>query len=188
MWLNDFNGGQGEIRTHGTPKRTLDFESSAFDHSATCPVRQQFNLKTTIAVLVDIVGAHQVDDLAPIKQVRYSNKEIIKIIMALLPLHRHRSLIRRTCKFWLLAAPGIQPEPDARASQHRNAAADAIEIPLNGRRCLVLITIFETGESPFHRSAAPDITNSMRPRFLLAKETGRTGCLRRWPGHRLSAM
>src|SRR3546814_7784105 len=31
-------GGQGEIRTHGTPKRTLDFESSAFDHSATCPV------------------------------------------------------------------------------------------------------------------------------------------------------
>src|SRR5471032_137084 len=28
-------GGKGEIRTHGTPKRTLDFESSAFDHSAT---------------------------------------------------------------------------------------------------------------------------------------------------------
>src|SRR5690606_2379479 len=32
------SGGQGEIRTHGTPKRTLDFESSAFDHSATCPI------------------------------------------------------------------------------------------------------------------------------------------------------
>jgi hypothetical protein len=30
-------GGKGEIRTHGTPKRTLDFESSAFDHSATFP-------------------------------------------------------------------------------------------------------------------------------------------------------
>lgn len=30
-------GGKGEIRTHGTPKGTLDFESSAFDHSATFP-------------------------------------------------------------------------------------------------------------------------------------------------------
>src|SRR3546814_8207309 len=35
-------GGQGEIRTHGTPKRTLDFESSAFDHSATCPFLPRF--------------------------------------------------------------------------------------------------------------------------------------------------
>jgi hypothetical protein len=31
------SGGKGEIRTHGTPKGTLDFESSAFDHSATFP-------------------------------------------------------------------------------------------------------------------------------------------------------
>ena len=31
-------GGKGRIRTDGTPKRTLDFESSAFDHSATFPV------------------------------------------------------------------------------------------------------------------------------------------------------
>jgi hypothetical protein len=30
-------GGKGEIRTHGTPKRTPDFESGAFDHSATFP-------------------------------------------------------------------------------------------------------------------------------------------------------
>ena len=30
-------GGKGRIRTDGTPKRTLDFESSAFDHSATFP-------------------------------------------------------------------------------------------------------------------------------------------------------
>jgi hypothetical protein len=30
-------GGEGRIRTDGTPKRTLDFESSAFDHSATSP-------------------------------------------------------------------------------------------------------------------------------------------------------
>src|SRR5471032_717545 len=35
-WFFEF-GGKGEIRTHGTPKRTLDFESSAFDHSATFP-------------------------------------------------------------------------------------------------------------------------------------------------------
>ena len=31
-------GGKGEIRTHGTPKRTPDFESGAFDHSATFPL------------------------------------------------------------------------------------------------------------------------------------------------------
>jgi hypothetical protein len=30
-------GGKGEIRTHGTPKRTPDFESGAFGHSATFP-------------------------------------------------------------------------------------------------------------------------------------------------------
>src|SRR3569833_258886 len=30
-------GGKGEIRTHGTPKGTPDFESGAFDHSATFP-------------------------------------------------------------------------------------------------------------------------------------------------------
>lgn len=35
-FLNN-SGGKGEIRTHGTPKGTLDFESSAFDHSATFP-------------------------------------------------------------------------------------------------------------------------------------------------------
>ena len=33
-----FCGGKGEIRTHGTPKRTPDFESGAFDHSATFPL------------------------------------------------------------------------------------------------------------------------------------------------------
>lgn len=31
------SGGKGEIRTHGTPKGTPDFESGAFDHSATFP-------------------------------------------------------------------------------------------------------------------------------------------------------
>lgn len=39
-WRKPFNfGGKGRIRTDGTPKRTLDFESSAFDHSATFPFR-----------------------------------------------------------------------------------------------------------------------------------------------------
>ncbi len=31
------HGGEGEIRTHGNLAATLDFESSAFDHSATSP-------------------------------------------------------------------------------------------------------------------------------------------------------
>src|SRR5690606_8143688 len=31
------SGGQGEIRTHDTLARIPDFESGAFDHSATCP-------------------------------------------------------------------------------------------------------------------------------------------------------
>ena len=30
-------GGEGGIRTHGTPKRTTDFESAPFDHSGTSP-------------------------------------------------------------------------------------------------------------------------------------------------------
>src|SRR5690606_18118683 len=30
-------GGEGGIRTHGTVARTLDFESSPFDHSGTSP-------------------------------------------------------------------------------------------------------------------------------------------------------
>jgi hypothetical protein len=30
-------GGQGGSRTHGTDEGTLDFESSALNHSATCP-------------------------------------------------------------------------------------------------------------------------------------------------------
>ena len=32
-------GGQGGSRTHGTGEGTLDFESSALNHSATCPIR-----------------------------------------------------------------------------------------------------------------------------------------------------
>ncbi len=32
-----FTGGEGGIRTHGTDNRTLDFESSPFDHSGTSP-------------------------------------------------------------------------------------------------------------------------------------------------------
>ena len=35
--LYDSNGGEGGIRTHGTDNRTLDFESSPFDHSGTSP-------------------------------------------------------------------------------------------------------------------------------------------------------
>ena len=31
------NGGRGGIRTHGTVTRTSDFESDAFNHSATLP-------------------------------------------------------------------------------------------------------------------------------------------------------
>lgn len=31
------SGGEGGIRTHDTPKRIPDFESGAFDHSATSP-------------------------------------------------------------------------------------------------------------------------------------------------------
>ena len=32
-----YSGGKGGIRTHGTENRTPDFESGAFDHSATFP-------------------------------------------------------------------------------------------------------------------------------------------------------
>jgi hypothetical protein len=31
------NGGEGEIRTHGTRKGSTVFETAAFDHSATSP-------------------------------------------------------------------------------------------------------------------------------------------------------
>ena len=31
------NGGQGEIRTHGTLARTAVFKTAALNHSATCP-------------------------------------------------------------------------------------------------------------------------------------------------------
>ena len=31
------SGGEGGIRTPGTRKRTIDFESTALDHSATSP-------------------------------------------------------------------------------------------------------------------------------------------------------
>ena len=34
-------GGEGGIRTHGTPKRTTDFESAPFDHSGTSPHGRQ---------------------------------------------------------------------------------------------------------------------------------------------------
>ena len=39
-------GGEGEIRTHGTRKGTTVFETAAFDHSATSPLR---GLRGTIA-------------------------------------------------------------------------------------------------------------------------------------------
>jgi hypothetical protein len=35
--LTTYIGGEGGIRTHGTENRTLDFESSPFDHSGTSP-------------------------------------------------------------------------------------------------------------------------------------------------------
>ena len=34
-------GGEGGIRTPGTRKRTIDFESTALDHSATSPNRME---------------------------------------------------------------------------------------------------------------------------------------------------
>ena len=34
-----FDGGEGGIRTPGTRERTIDFESTALDHSATSPKR-----------------------------------------------------------------------------------------------------------------------------------------------------
>src|SRR5690625_2134502 len=43
----DIAGGQGEIRTHYTLARILDFESSAFDHSATCPRRVLYICQAT---------------------------------------------------------------------------------------------------------------------------------------------
>src|SRR5690606_5660096 len=45
--LRDLYGGQGEIRTHDTLARILDFESSAFDHSATCPRRVLYICQAT---------------------------------------------------------------------------------------------------------------------------------------------
>ena len=36
-WFDPHVGGEGGIRTHGTENRTLDFESSPFDHSGTSP-------------------------------------------------------------------------------------------------------------------------------------------------------
>ena len=38
MLVAQLIGGQGEIRTHDTLARIPDFESGAFDHSATCPL------------------------------------------------------------------------------------------------------------------------------------------------------
>jgi hypothetical protein len=35
--VKQYAGGEGGIRTHGTENRTTDFESVAFDHSATSP-------------------------------------------------------------------------------------------------------------------------------------------------------
>ena len=40
IWLDSHGsicGGEGGIRTPGTRKRTIDFESTALDHSATSP-------------------------------------------------------------------------------------------------------------------------------------------------------
>ena len=37
------SGGEGGIRTHGTRKRTPDFESGPFDHSGTSPVATIFH-------------------------------------------------------------------------------------------------------------------------------------------------
>src|SRR5271169_3169169 len=37
MLREEENGGRGGIRTHGTVARTSDFESGAFNHSATLP-------------------------------------------------------------------------------------------------------------------------------------------------------
>ena len=34
-----YSGGEGEIRTHGTRKGSTVFETAAFDHSATSPVK-----------------------------------------------------------------------------------------------------------------------------------------------------
>ena len=39
-------GGEGGIRTPGTRKRTIDFESTALDHSATSPKQILNNVRT----------------------------------------------------------------------------------------------------------------------------------------------
>ena len=44
------NGGEGGIRTPGTHKRTIDFESTALDHSATSPIRGEYSITVSCHV------------------------------------------------------------------------------------------------------------------------------------------
>src|SRR5690554_2323699 len=74
-------GGQGEIRTHGTPKRTLDFESSAFDHSATCPVAAFASTRYAPCLVSFAVRLQSGRRSEPSKEVRYSSKKWKKRIM-----------------------------------------------------------------------------------------------------------
>ena len=48
LLLRLLRGGEGEIRTHGNLAATLDFESSAFDHSATSPTRPNTSLEMAL--------------------------------------------------------------------------------------------------------------------------------------------
>ena len=45
------NGGEGGIRTHDTPKGIPDFESGAFDHSATSPKPDQQKFRADARLL-----------------------------------------------------------------------------------------------------------------------------------------
>ena len=56
-------GGEGGIRTPGTRKRTIDFESTALDHSATSP-KQMGILKNGLQRCEKILQRPKNDDLA----------------------------------------------------------------------------------------------------------------------------
>ena len=86
MTSSDFcgnkNGGEGEIRTHGTASRSVDFESTAFDHSATSPRLLELFYYTGIWEAVNHLTPSVAAVLSRIKRVR-----VIESVKRILILH-----------------------------------------------------------------------------------------------------
>ena len=77
------SGGEGGIRTHGTPKRTTDFESAPFDHSGTSPHGRRMlaflAAKFHVLFAIRLFSSPKYDRMTSLASIRDNRRDCLRI-------------------------------------------------------------------------------------------------------------